>query len=130
MAFPRRLNDLCTPAYVYFILSVISLFFMIVQNLGTSNRIYILGTYRLSVVNKILIFLVKVIYILFWTWILNLMCKDGHKDIAWFLVILPFIMGFLLVASTMGNNVMPYEGLTNKNDNKKKPVMPMPTMNM
>jgi hypothetical protein len=45
--------------------------------------------------------MVKVIYILFWTWVLNLMCKDGHTGIAWFLVLLPFIMLFVIMGMVM-----------------------------
>jgi flagellar biosynthesis/type III secretory pathway M-ring protein FliF/YscJ len=28
---------------------------------------------------------------------LSLICKDGHKNIAWFLVLIPFILFFLLL---------------------------------
>ena len=55
-----------------------------------------------------LVFVVKIIYILFWTWVLNLMCKDGHKEIAWFLVLIPFILLFLVMGSMMGGSS--YEG--------------------
>jgi hypothetical protein len=36
------------------------------------------------------------------------MCKDGHKEIAWFLVLIPFILLFLLEGSMMGGSS--YEG--------------------
>ena len=36
------------------------------------------------------------------------MCKDGHKEIAWFLVLIPFILLFLLMGSMMGGSS--YEG--------------------
>jgi preprotein translocase subunit YajC len=29
------------------------------------------------------------------------MCKDGHKGIAWFLVLFPFVMFFLILLLTM-----------------------------
>ena len=48
-----------------------------------------------------LVFIVKIIYILFWTWVLNLMCKDGHSGIAWFLVLLPFILLFVIMGMVM-----------------------------
>ena len=31
---------------------------------------------------------------------LNLMCKDGHSEIAWFLVLLPFVLFFMVIAMT------------------------------
>ena len=58
--------------------------------------------------SNFLVFVVKIIYILFWTWVLNLMCKDGHKGIAWFLVLIPFILLFLIMGSMMGGSM--YEG--------------------
>jgi len=39
----------------------------------------------------------KVLYILFWTWVLNLMCKGGYKNVAWFLVLLPFVLFFVVL---------------------------------
>jgi hypothetical protein len=52
-----------------------------------------------------MVFVVKVIGILFWTWILNLMCKDGHKEIAWFLVLLPFVLLFFMMGTAEGFQV-------------------------
>ena len=61
-----------------------------IQNMGNS-RIFCLGNFSCRVPSTIAVFIFKLVYILFWTWILNLMCKDGHTNIAWFLVLLPFI---------------------------------------
>jgi hypothetical protein len=96
MAFPRKLKELCTPAFIYFILSVIGILATSISNLGNSN-IYTLGNFSSPVPNTLLVFIVKIIYVLFWTWILNLMCKDGHKEIAWFLVLLPFVLFFIIL---------------------------------
>ena len=96
MSFPRKLKELCTPAFVYFVLSVIGLILIIIQNLG-NNKMYNLGTFSSSVPNTSVIFIVKILYILFWTWILNLICRDGHANIAWFLVLVPFILVFLMM---------------------------------
>ena len=91
------LRNLCTPAYVYLVISSIALFIMFFQNVGNLNM-YCLGTYNCSVYSTPLIFIIKVIYIAFWTWILNLMCDAGATNIAWFFVLLPFILMFLLIA--------------------------------
>ena len=91
MAFPRKLNELCSPAYIYFIISVISMVIIFIQNIGNSRR-YCVGSFACHVPSTILVFIVKALYILFWTWVLNLMCKDGHKSIAWALVLFPFIV--------------------------------------
>ena len=96
MAFPRRLKDLCPPALFYFILSMISLFIVLLQNLGNRNS-YHVGSFSCRVPNTMLIFIVKLVYILFWTWVLNLICKDGHVGISWILVLLPWVFLFVIM---------------------------------
>jgi H+/Cl- antiporter ClcA len=100
MAFPNKLSQLCTPAYIYFIISVLAIVISAVQNMG-NNKKYSLGMFSCDVPNCLMIFVVKVVYVLFWTWILNLICKDGHSGIAWFLVLLPFILLFVIMGSVM-----------------------------
>ena len=102
MAFPKSLKELCTPAYVYFILSVIGIVASAIQNMGNKS-VYRMGMFSARVPSTILVFLVKIVYILFWTWILNLICKDGHKEIAWFLVLIPFILLFVIMGLVMMN---------------------------
>jgi len=100
MAFPTKLSQICTPAYVYFIISVLAIVISAIQNMGNNKR-YTLGTFSCNVPSCLAVFIVKIIYILFWTWILNLICKDGHKGIAWFLVLLPFILLFVILGLAM-----------------------------
>lgn len=91
---------LCTPAYVYLVISVIALVVMIFQNMG-SKQVYCLGMYECDVGNVTAIFVIKILYVLFWTWILNLICNQGYTGVSWFLVLLPFILFFLLLAMMM-----------------------------
>uniref|UniRef100_A0A6C0I820 Transmembrane protein n=1 Tax=viral metagenome TaxID=1070528 RepID=A0A6C0I820_9ZZZZ len=102
MAFPNKLSQLCTPSLVYFVISFIGLAMAIVQNLGNKNK-YSLGSFSCQVPSCIAVFIVKIVYVLFWTWVLNLMCRDGHVEIAWFLVILPFILLAVIVGLVMMN---------------------------
>lgn len=96
MSFPKNMRQLCTPSRVYFTFSFFLLIAMIIQNFGNSRN-YHLGCYSCYTPNLIIVFVFKLVYILFWTWILNLICKDGHKNIAWFLVILPIILLFVIL---------------------------------
>ena len=91
------LRNLCTPAYVYFVVSMIALAVIYVQNLHNVD-IYCLGSYECEVSNTSLIFLVKLCYILLWTWILNLMCHSGATSIAWLVVLVPFLIFFILLS--------------------------------
>jgi hypothetical protein len=102
MAFPKKLSDLCTPALFYFYISIFVLIITIIQNLGNNGK-YTLGSFSVKVPSTIVIFVLKIIYILFWTWILNLICKDGNKGIAWLLVLLPFILFFVIIGLVMIN---------------------------
>lgn len=97
---PTTLNKLCTPAYVYFAISVIFLLASILQNIGNKGK-YTLGSFTCTVPSCIAILAIKAIYIVFWTWVLNLICNDGHTDIAWFLVLLPFILLFIVLGLVM-----------------------------
>lgn len=104
MTFPKRLSDLCTPSRVYFLVSLFVLVMAIIQNFGNTNS-YCVGSFVCEVPSTILVFVIKVAYILFWAWILNLMCKDGHKRVAWFLVLLPFLLYFVIIGAVMVNQM-------------------------
>jgi hypothetical protein len=65
---------LCPPAYVYLILSLVLFILMIAMSLTG---------------NVIMVYVLKVIA---WTFILNLICRGGYTNIAWFLVLLPLIL--------------------------------------
>ena len=91
------LRNLCTPAVIYLAISMLLLVVMYIQNRNNID-VYCLGAYECDVTNVTAIFLVKFVYILFWTWILNLICKSGWTSIAWLLLLLPVILFFLLIA--------------------------------
>jgi hypothetical protein len=100
MAFPKSVKELCSPALFYFVVSIVGLLIVALQNMG-NNHEFMLGSTMLNVQNNPVIFIVKLVYILFWTWILNLICKDGHSGISWVLVFLPFILSVLLLLALM-----------------------------
>ena len=93
---PKSLKELCTPAFLYFVVSMVSLIVMVLGNLGNTSK-FNLGFFSVYVPNVTFVFIVQFIYILFWTWILNLICRDNRKGFAWFLVLIPFILSFLLL---------------------------------
>lgn len=100
MAFPNKLSQLCNPAYIYFILSTLAIVISGFQNMGNRYK-YNLGMYSCHVPSCIAVFAAKILYVLFWTWVLNLMCKDGHTGIAWFLILLPFLLFFIIIGTIM-----------------------------
>jgi hypothetical protein len=69
---------------------------MMFQNSGNVDT-YCLGSYNCPVPNTALVFFVQFIYVAFWTFILDSICKAGHKQFSWFLVLFPFILLFVLL---------------------------------
>lgn len=95
-------KKLCTPAYVYLVISLIVLVVMGFQNLGNSTE-YCAGSYSCGVSSTVLIFVMKLIYVAFWTWVLNLICKAGAPIVSWILVLMPLLIMFLLIGMYMIN---------------------------
>jgi hypothetical protein len=100
--FPKSLKELCTPALLYFVISIVALVIVLFQNFGNTHS-YHVGNFSCRVPNTAAVFIVKFIYILFWTWVLNLICKDGHTTISWLLVLLPWILLFVMIGLLMLN---------------------------
>ena len=100
--FPKTLKELCTPAMIYFVISMIALIMVLFQNLGNSNS-YNVGSFSCRVPNTAVVFIVKLLYVLFWTYVLNLICKDGHTSLSWLLVLLPWILLFVMIGILMLN---------------------------
>ena len=100
--FPKSLKELCSPAMLYFIISIIALILVLFQNLGNTDS-YNVGTFSCRVPNTAVVFIVKFIYVLFWTYVLNLICKDGHTGLSWLLVLLPWILLFVMMGILMLN---------------------------
>ena len=92
---PLNIRELCTPSMIYFVISVVGFVIIVLQNLGNTNSMCI-GNQSCNVGNTFLALVVNAIYILFWTWILDLMCKAGYKEIAWFGLLLPIILFFVM----------------------------------
>jgi hypothetical protein len=101
------LRDLCTPAYLYLVVSVVTVIVIALQNFGNDN-VYCLGAFTCRSNNKVTIFVMKMIYILLWTWLLNFMCKSGYETVSWLLVLIPYVLMFLLIA-LMFITTIPYD---------------------
>ena len=96
-----QIQKLCKPAYIYLVLSIISMIVLMFQNMGNNNK-YCVGTFfKCNVPNTGMVFLGKGLYIALWTWFLNMLCRWGYKTISWVLVFAPFIMFFLTIFSIL-----------------------------
>ena len=75
---------LCMPAIVYLVLAVLSILMMILE------KFQVVAT------------LIKIIFVGFWTWILNLICSAGYEWLSWVLVLLPFIVMLIIMLVMVG----------------------------
>jgi energy-coupling factor transporter transmembrane protein EcfT len=109
---------MCTPATIYFVISVVFLIFIAVTNLD-SDQICI-GDYNCYMGNNTIVFILNAVYILFWTFILDLMCKAGYAKLSWLVLLLPFIILFIAFTSLMVEGNGPRK--KNKNNTKSPEV--------
>ena len=95
LKYSPSLSKLCTPSLLYFVISVVAIVILAIQNFINNDNSFCIGNYKCNLGNKTVIFVLHTIYILFWTFILDLMCKAGYSAISWFIVLIPFILLFL-----------------------------------
>jgi hypothetical protein len=93
-----KIKGLCKPAKFYLYLSIAGIVMSIIQNMRKfDNSNYKCGSFSVNVPSVMLIFAFKIVYILFWTYVLNLLCKDNNVRLAWLLVLFPIILLFVIL---------------------------------
>ena len=105
MNLSKIVKKLCTPARFYLGISIFMILLITVQNLfnNNSNELCV-GSYKSDIsefTNITVLLLFKILYVIFWTWLLNILCKNGLKSVSWFLVLLPFILFAVSIALLM-----------------------------
>ena len=114
-----KLKKMCKPAIIYFILSMVTLIVMVLSNMG-NNTTFCMGSYDCPVDNLLIIYLVKLGYILFSTIILDSLCNNGYGSISWFLLFFPLFAYFASLGLFMiyknSNSIMIQEEDWNIND--------------
>ena len=101
LKYKFNVKSLCTPSFIYLIISLTGLILMGVQNIDGKDSLLCVGDYNCVVGNNTFIFVLEGIYILFWTFILDLMCKNGYKNLSWFLLLLPILLFFVILGIVM-----------------------------
>lgn len=75
----EKIKQLCPPSLVYLILATVQ----VLASIGGGSATFIGTT-------------IYVLFVAFWTWVLDLICKAGYEVISWILVFLPIIFGILI----------------------------------
>lgn len=90
-----NIKKLCSPSMVYFVISAFALALLGIQNLNGDDNTLCVGSYKCGITSKTMILAFNAIYILFWTFVLDLFCKAGYKELSWFVVLIPIILIFV-----------------------------------
>lgn len=114
----KGLKNLCTPAYLYFLISAIALLGLLVQNLEGGST-YKVGGYHAEVGSVPMVFIGKVVYVLFWTVVLDALCKTGYKNLSWLLILFPFILFAMALIGLMARPRIEGLDINNMRDDKK-----------
>lgn len=102
MNFKKTLDKLCSPAYFYFLISAIMFVLLLIQNLFSKDSFkYCAGSFACEVSSISAIFLMKAVYIIFWTFVLNALCDYGYTKLSWFIFLLPYLLLAILVGFLM-----------------------------
>ena len=105
----NKLTGLCAPALLYLVLSLFGFLTILFQNCQEASS-YMIGDMKVDIeCHNAWFFVGKAIYIMAFTWLLNVLCNKGYTNISWFLVLLPFIGMFLILGLIM-LSIMKKEG--------------------
>jgi hypothetical protein len=87
------LSNLCTPAKLYFIISLILLAVSLYYDLTRNEKDKIcLGKINCKVESKPVFYILNILFILLWAFILNMLCRFGWSKLSWFLFLFPYII--------------------------------------
>jgi uncharacterized membrane protein len=89
-------SALCAPAMTYIVISLVALLVTWMQNRQNTN-VYCVGSVSCPVQSTTYVFVLKILWFLFWTWLLNVLCAKGYKTVAWILVAIPLLVFFTLI---------------------------------
>ena len=97
------INNFCTPAKLYFIISLILLVISLYYDLTRNDKDKIcLGKLSCKLENKPVFYLLNVLFILLWAFVLNLLCRFGWSRLSWFLFLFPYIILGILFLTVAG----------------------------
>jgi multisubunit Na+/H+ antiporter MnhC subunit len=94
---PAGLIGLCDPAFYYCLISFTIVIVIGLQNISQGYN-YCVGTQSCPSQHVSGIIGLQILYILFWTWILNLICKNASDTVAWVLVLIPIVIMCIFMA--------------------------------
>ena len=94
--------NLCLPSKLYMIIGIILLAISYYYDMKTNDEEKIcLGNVKCAIKNKPAYYALNVFFILFWAWLLNMLCRYGWNKSAWFIFLFPYVImliAFIIIA--------------------------------
>lgn len=84
--------DLCKPSQYYLVFAVVGLVLTITFNV-------LIGAACGKIANTFT-FMTQLLYIFFWTFVLNKICEKGYRNFSWFLFLLPLVSTSIVITIT------------------------------
>ena len=111
MKLNKLMNDykkLCPASKFYFVVSMFSLVFVALSNFGKNDNKFCVGNYgcKMSRSSSLIIFVINALLIVFHSWVLDLICNAGYKNLSWALVLMPFIIFLSMFVLLISNDVL------------------------
>ncbi len=96
----------CPPTIIYVVLAVTST----IISLFVTNHY---DNLKNQGANKVLYAIIHLVGISFWTWVLYWLCSNCHGTAAWFVLLFPIIMFFVLISVALASGFIRKANLQN-----------------
>lgn len=97
--------NLCPAAKIYLIISTVAMIIMSLNVFGT-NHVFCIGTDDCeSPINVVSLYLLKILYVIFWTWVLNVICRKVSMGLALAIALVPFLLFFVFLFGSYVLNI-------------------------
>ena len=97
--------SLCPAAKIYLLISVIAMIVMSLNVFGT-NHVFCIGSSTCeSPINVVSLYLLKILYVVFWTWVLNVICRKVSMGLALAIALVPFLLFFVFLFGSYVLNI-------------------------
>jgi hypothetical protein len=109
-------GNLCTPSLIYFIIGIFGLVVSFISMIFKKEFSF----------QSLFAFIINILVVLFWTWILNTLCKTGHKNVSWFILVLPYLFLFGIIGwfaytiKNTGKSVSSVLNMSTKSSKRRK----------
>jgi len=93
----KLFESLCSPAQLYLGMSVFAVLTQCYQNIGKPNEFTCGLMKSQSPINNAFYIAFEILYVLGWTYMLNVLCKKSYSKLSWLLILVPLVGMFVII---------------------------------